>query len=92
MTLAPKEYATQLVDKFKPHADWHNEYGSSEPQANVRHAKQCTTICVDEILLYLQYSHKSWVNSKSDAPVFIEESMKYFHLVKQEIQNIKNKK
>ena len=48
--MTPKEKAKELVDRFKPLADWNNEYGSAEAKTNHIKAKQCALICVDEIL------------------------------------------
>jgi len=57
--MEPKEYAKYLVDKFKPDADWNNEYGHSESQANLKHSKECAKICLDELISTAK-SSKSW--------------------------------
>lgn len=45
-----KEKANELVEKFEPHADWNNEYGSQEKKSNTKHAIQCAIIAVDEVI------------------------------------------
>ena len=56
--LTPAEEAKLLVDEFRPHADWNNEYGSSEVQANIKHAKQCALIAVKKIIGQLENLNK----------------------------------
>lgn len=45
-----QEKAKELIELFKPHADWNNEYGSTEEKANIKHAKSCAIICVEQII------------------------------------------
>lgn len=47
--------ADELVEKFKPHDDWNNEYGSCEIQANIKYSIKCAIqaqqMVIDRILL-----------------------------------------
>ena len=51
--MTPQEHALLLINRFRSHADWNNEYGSSEEKANIRNAKECAKISCQEIIAAL---------------------------------------
>lgn len=103
MTQSPKEYAIELVNKFKPHADWNNEYGSSEVQANIKHEKQCAMIDTQGKIDLLERLHKPEYTifitkyavyidgGLSEKPEIYDgyEMINYYQEALKEIQNIK---
>ena len=64
--MTPEQEAEQLIESFKPHADWSNEYGSSEVQANFKHAKQCALIAIQKVIDELQYLGLAGIKDRYD--------------------------
>jgi hypothetical protein len=60
--MTPSAKAQELINKFREHADWNNEYGSSEVKANIQHAKACAILCCKEII-EAKPSRDAWSSS-----------------------------
>lgn len=75
--MTPKEKAMELVEKFKPYADW-NGFEDNRALAN---AKACALIAVDEIL-----SHITITTNQSG--LIRDFQKQYWQQVKTEIENL----
>ena len=75
--MTPKEKAQELVHKFCSTTE-----GLYKSKKNIKNAKQCALIAVDEILESLGYK------KLSDSPYTTLEARQYYVQVKQEIENL----
>jgi hypothetical protein len=75
--MTPKEKAQELVDKFMDYSQY--KLNEKHNMSNVKSAKQCAIIAVDEILKdYHQISNNLWVMSR----------IEYWQEVKNEIEKL----
>lgn len=82
--MTPKDKAKELINKFKPHADWNNEYGSTEEKANIKHAKECVLITVMEILAFMEDEDKE----HEDCHNINSPKYRFWESVETEIKNL----
>lgn len=75
-----EDKAKELVEKFKPFADFEDEFGNFDELEWHKQSKQCALICVEEILTYVPLP-----NDPTKAEL---EFNLYWQVVKQEIEKL----
>ena len=80
--MTPKEKAEELVDRFREysHTDFNDSRGGYQIDTQIRNAKQCALIAVDEILIAMPEA--------SDYDSRYNHELVYWQLVKEEIQKL----
>lgn len=78
--LEPKEKAIELVHKFCSTTE-----GFYKSKKNIKNAKQCALIAVDEILIQWEYIDTYLADLNGE----LNPNLKYWYEVKQEIINFK---